>query len=178
MIASCNPYLYDSHEISIRKKSGALTSCQLLSVRDSSLVVVDASDDAKEIPLAHAEVIRFDSIEKISRRPYRLITNETTSRLLEGAIGGGLGYASYAIFTHAHPLSGPFAGFNFEDDLLGTVIGFVSVALITAAIFPNSPFLRLVADKIFSVNDPEDKQFLRRISTYPDDEPELLKLVH
>ena len=68
LVSSCgNNYLRGGNGISIVIISGAQNNYKLLSIRDSSLVVLDSKDDANENSFAHAQVIQFDSIYKIIR---------------------------------------------------------------------------------------------------------------
>ncbi len=182
-ISCSNNYLSGGNEISIRKIDGSNYNYKLLSVRDSSLIVIDAKDDALlENSYSHAQIIVFDSIYQIYREPYHLIKNETVGRVIAGAVGAGLGAGSYFILTRKNRSQGLGMASDFGLDIIGVTIGFFGVAIIFKALFPSFPFnnliIRTVPNKELHPKIEEDKEFLTKISLYPNAEPEMLKLVH
>jgi hypothetical protein len=158
--------------IAIRLKNGMVNECKLLSVRDSSLVVMNTMGSIDN-SFADVEVLRFDSIYKV----YRRNKPEVAQYLLGGAIGFCTG-ALIGSFIAPPPIrlqtvegvqpeSSEIKDLQFA--LVGGVIGMVSGIVISAFILPNQqldPFI------------PSYKNILKLISAYPNGEPGMLKLVH
>ena len=162
LFSSCgNNYLTHGSEISVRTKNGEQKDYKLLSVRDSSLVVIDAKEDIAIPAFSHAEVIRNDSIYKI----YRTGTPGASQYFLGGAAGFGIGALVGTVFN-PQPQSGIK---TFTREMNAGAIGMVCGMIISAFIPPNDKQLHPIYKK--------DKEFLRSISRFPGGEPEMLKLV-
>jgi hypothetical protein len=164
LLSSCGAnYLSGGNEISVRMKSGAQNDYKLLSVRDSSLVVMDAKEDAQlENSFSHAESIRFDSIYKV----YRGYSN-STSRLIGGGLLAVSGiWLGISASTPEKKETGIGAMANLGQGIVIAVFGITGIVM-----FAGSSDLQL--HPIYA----KDKEILRQISAYPNGEPEMLKLV-
>ena len=178
LLASCNPYRYSSHVILVQKKGHQAENYSLLSVRDSSIVAIEATDDAAEPAFTHAEVIPFDSIRTILRAPDRpVIKDPTAERISLGLVGLGIGVGSYALLARTHRNSGPFESEDIMLDMVGYCGMATAIYSIAVAIFPSSKMLGAPKYKEINPRNEDDNYFLRTISAYPEGEPELLKHV-
>ncbi len=155
----------DKNVISLRMKNGDRGNYRLLSVRDSSLVVFPTDEMYDEsTSISHALVIQDDSITKITTAgPSPLIPT-----IIGAAVGTVAGVVASQVIPHPSacetcPKSPIFAGYL----ILSGVVGGAAVGYL---ITPQ-----------YSHYDPADRNdiySLRKISRYPNGEPEMLKLVH
>ena len=182
ILAGCgNNYTSGGNGISIRMKSGTQNSYHLLSVRDSSLVVMDASDDAKGSSFTHAVVIRFDSIDKIyhdtDKEAGQYVGGSAAGLALGFTVGIFLGqpaYETYFVYntngdergTYQSRIRTQFIMTVVASSIVGILLGILVVSLLP------SPHAEL------NPTQSEHLKYLRLISVYPNGEPELLKLVH
>ncbi len=182
ILSSCsNNYLSGGNEIFIRKIDGSNYNYKLLSVRDSSLVVIDAKNDAPlENSYSHAEIIRFDSIYKVYRAGKRT-ESQYIIAATAGFIGGALSGESLAPPATAIPPPIIPAGSFYEvptqydysktyiDAAIGAVAGAAVGYFLARIIPPNEKQLHPII--------LQDKDFLRQISKYPDIEPPELQKI-
>jgi len=181
LLSGCGTsYNYPSKKITVEKKitidkrnaerkNTVKKDYALLSVRgDSAIVVLDwAEAKVTPIPFSHAEVIKRDSIEMISRSGHSGIGNVLA--------GGMIGVLSGSIITGLLLPKRPSGDFIFmpEKDFDVMTIGIVSGAVIGATLFYFLP-----PSKILLLDSAEDREFLRRVSLYPEKEPEEMQYVN
>src|SRR5947209_7790813 len=109
LFSACADYKKGGNTISIVKKSDTEAAYKLVSVRDSSLVVFSATEEARiEHSFSHAEIIPFDSIRAIYRESYQGPFGRGTSARIGYAAGAaGFGTLAYIASRNYRPQKNP-----------------------------------------------------------------------
>ncbi len=178
LLTGCSTnYNYPSKKITVHKVSGAESDYGLLSVRgDSAITVLDwAEASITPIPFSHVELIKRDSIARITRSGHGGGGENTGIGAEYGAAGGAIGGLIFGLWFEQ-----TFQGFGLSTNRSSAlpfysvmiVIGAGAGALIGAFIgnaIPPSKELLLTSDS--------DRVFLRSISLYPDKEPDEMQYI-
>jgi hypothetical protein len=164
-------YDYPSHKISVMRLYHEDHDYELLSVRgDSAIVVLDWSErDSKPIPFSHAEVIVKDSLLWIARDG----KGQGPPTLKGTAIGTGIGLLLGAIFGYSSGSS--YAGFgpgSAPSQSIGVLFFCTGVGAALGAFFSTFP-----DKKELFLSSGEHVELLRKISRYPDIEPDEMKYI-
>jgi len=173
LLTGCSTnYTYPSKKITVNKTNGVKKDYVLLSVRgDSVITVLDwAEADVRPISYSHAEILSHEVIKNIIREGMGGGINSTIGAIACGAAAGVLTVALYPPVFHGSDIL-----FFYLPEFLhivviaaGVSLGAIAGAAIGDAFPPNIDLL---------LSSARDREFLRRISLYPEKEPDEMQYI-